>query len=377
MFSLPYLSICIYCMLQISFLILTDNHRRSRRAVQERYFLLMLIMLQLSFLADIASSLNHASVWFFPFSVAGNYFEIILNTMLLPIYYLYVCMQIANIDMTLKRRINAILWILAAVCGGFLISTAFNKLIFYYDSANEYHRGPLFWLPMTVLCMMMLIIEAFIVNQKSKIDARHFKSLVLFLIFPLIGWALQLFIYGLPFSLISATFAAQVVFTNIQNRSMDTDYLTGVFNRQSLDHQMQGKIAAATGQSSFSAILLDIDNFKSINDCFGHYEGDAALINTADILRSSVRSKDFIGRYGGDEFCIIFDEDDSSALDLVIQRINDKLHDFNMNTKKPYQLNFSIGSAVYDPSVGNDKEIFMRIIDQRMYDEKKARKAVN
>jgi diguanylate cyclase (GGDEF)-like protein len=363
-------------MLQIGFLIVTDNRRRRRRSVEERYFSLMLIMLLLSFLADIASSLNHASAWFFPFAAAGNYIEIILNTTMLPIYYLYVCMQITNINITLKRRINEILWILAAVCGGFVISTAFSKLIFYYDSANEYHRGPLFWVPMSVLCVMMLIIEAFIVSQKSRIDARHFKSLVLFLIFPLIGWALQLLIYGLPFSLISATFAAQVVFTNIQNRSMDTDYLTGVFNRQSLDHQMQGKIAASTGQSSFSAILLDIDNFKSINDCFGHYEGDAALIYTADLLRSSVRSKDFIARYGGDEFCIIFDEGDSSALDHVIQRINDNLHEFNMNTKKPYQLNFSIGSAVYDPSIGADTELFMRIIDQRMYDEKKARKTV-
>lgn len=377
MFSLPYISICIYCMLQLVFLIVTDSRRRNLRSVQERYFTLMLTILLFSFLADIFSSLNHPPAWLFPFSAAGNYIEIILNTTLLPIYFLYVCMQITNINTVLKRRIITVLWILAAVCYSFVISTAFNRYIFYYDSTYGYHRGSLFWLPMCVLCVMMLIIEAFVISHKSKIDKRHFNSLVLFLVFPLVGWALQLLIYGLPFSLISAAFSAQVVFTNIQNRSMDTDYLTGVFNRQSLDHHIQGKIDTATEQRTFSAILLDIDNFKSINDCYGHHEGDEALIKAADILRSSVRSKDFIARYGGDEFCVIFDEDNPAALDIVLKRIHSNLQEFNKNTKKQYRLDFSIGSAVYEPSIGNKTELFIKIIDQKMYEEKKSHKAAN
>jgi diguanylate cyclase (GGDEF) domain len=156
---------------------------------------------------------------------------------------------------------------------------------------------------------------------------------------------------------------------------MDTDYLTGVFNRQSLDNHIQSRIDAATSRHSFSAILLDLDNFKSINDCYGHYEGDAALINTANLLRNSVRSRDFIARYGGDEFCIIFEEDNSLDLDIVIQRINNNLQEYNRNTVKPYKLNFSIGFAVYDPSIGNRAELFIKVIDQKMYDEKKSHKA--
>lgn len=189
------------------------------------------------------------------------------------------------------------------------------------------------------------------------------------------GWVLQFLIYGLPFSLISATFAAQVVFINIQNRNMATDYLTGVFNRKELDKYMQDKIDNVTSNHSFSAIMVDIDDFKSINDRFGHYEGDIALTNTANILRSSVGHNDFIARYGGDEFCMIIDVDDPSDLEITIHRINSSLLDFNDNTKKPYKLSFSMGYEVYCQSTGNSTELFLQTIDQKMYDEKKSHKA--
>ncbi|MHC1723569.1 MAG: GGDEF domain-containing protein [Aminipila sp.] len=354
-----------------------DRRYRNDHFTQERYFSLILIIMLFSFMADILSSLYQFSDWIFPFAAAGNYFEIILNTILLPMYYLYVCSQISNIDMVLKQRIYNTLWILAVICSAIVISTAFNKQIFYFDEVRIYHRGHLFWLPMLILFVMMLIIQGFIVNQKSKIEVRHYRSLMLFLILPLLGCGLQFLIFGLPFSLITATFAAQIVFTNIQNRTMSIDYLTGVFNRKELDKHMQNKIDIATSNHSFSAILLDIDNFKFINDSFGHYEGDIALTNTVNILRNSLQQNEFIARYGGDEFCIISDLDDPSELEIAIQCINNNLLEFNKNSKKPYNLSFSMGYAVYHQSIGKRSELFLHTIDQKMYDEKKSRKDAN
>lgn len=377
MFSLPYFSICIYCILQLTFLIIMNHKRRNVHFIKERYFSMLLRMILLSFLADILSSLYRVSAWIFPFAAAGNYFEIILNTFLLPVFQLYVCTQISDLDVVLKRRINTLLWVLAGICCMIVLSSIFNKQVLYFDEARIYHRGRLFWLPMSILFIMMFIIEGFIASQRFKIEISHFKSLLLFLVCPVIGTVFQFFIYGLPFTLISITFAAQIVFTNIQNRSMDTDYMTGIFNRGSLDHHMQHKIDTATRNRSFSAMLLDIDNFKSINDGFGHYEGDIALINTTKLLRHSVSPTDFVARYGGDEFCIIFSEDDSSALDAIIQGIYANLQDFNKNTKKPYKLNFSIGYAVYQPSYGRKAELFLEVLDQKMYIEKNARKVAN
>lgn len=376
MFSLPYFSICMYCILQLLFLLIVDCKRRNTRIVKERYFSMLISIVLLSFLADILSSLYHTWDWIFPFAAAGNYIEITLNSILLPIFHLYVCSQISDLDMAKKQKMNTLLWILAAICIFIVFTTAFHKQVFYFDEARMYHREPLFWLPMSILFFMMFMIEGCIISQRSKIEINHYKSLVLFLVFPIIGTIFQSFIYGLPFSLISITFAAQVVFTNIQNRSMDIDYLTGAFNRGSLDHHMQNKIDLATNNHSFSAMLLDIDNFKSINDTFGHYEGDVALIHTTKILHNSVSNTDFIARYGGDEFCIIFDQDNPCVLEKTIKNIYKNLQDFNGNTKKPYQLNFSIGYEVYHPTHGNTAEEFLGVLDQKMYIQKNLHKAV-
>jgi diguanylate cyclase (GGDEF)-like protein len=356
-------------MLQLGFLYYAIN-RHNVKDEQEKYFRWMIIITLFSFLADIISNLYNVPDRFFPFSAAGNYIEIILNTLLLPIFYRYICDQVINIDTTLTKRLNLVLWIMSAVCAFIVISTAFTGKIFYFDDNNIYHRGPLFPLPMFLLFVMMAIIEVFLVSQKQKIEAHYYLSLLLFLLFPLVGWALQCLVFGLPFSLLGITFAALVLYTNIQNRNMDKDYLTGAFNRQALDHYMQHKIDTATEQKTFSAILIDLDEFKSINDRFGHFEGDDALINLVQILRNSVKNADFIARYGGDEFCVILNSDDSEVVEDTIHQISKSLACFNENGNKPYQLSFSMGYGIYELAIGNKADLFLRIIDKKMYEQK-------
>lgn len=374
MFSAAYLCICIYCMLQLVLLIVMENHRRNVKSRNERYFLLMLVITLVSFAADIMSSFSSVPDWFFPFTAASVYAEIILNTTLIPIFYRYICTQISGLDTTLKGKLHLILLVLALLCAATVMSTAFTGQIFYFDSARVYHRGPFLFIPMSIQFIMMIIVEAFLISQRQKIEANYFRSLTLFLVAPSIGWALQLFIFGLPFSLLGITFAALILFTNIQNRNMDRDYLTGAFNRQILDSYMQRKIDTSTSQETFSAILLDIDDFKSINDRFGHFEGDIALIHAVRVLRNSVGRNDLVARYGGDEFCIILENDDIQSVENTIQQIENNLFDFNGSENKPYKLSFSMGYATYHLSVGNTAESFFRVIDQKMYEQKNSRK---
>lgn len=360
-------------MLQLVLLIVLENHRNVKTR-DEKYFLLMLVITLASFVADIMSSFNSVPDWFFPFAAASVYAEIILNTTLIPIFFRYVCTQISGLDMKLKRKLHLTLLALALLCAATVMSTAFTGQIFYFDSARVYHRGPFLFVPMSIQFIMMMVVEGFLISQRQKIETNYFRSLTLFLVAPLIGWALQLFIFGLPFSLLGITFAALILFTNIQNRNMDRDYLTGVFNRQILDSYMQRKIDTSTSQGTFSAILLDIDDFKSINDRFGHFEGDTALIHAVRVLRGSVGRNDLVARYGGDEFCIILDRDDIKSVENTIQQIEKNLSDFNRSENKPYRLSFSMGYAIYHLSVGNTAESFFRVIDQKMYEQKNSRK---
>jgi diguanylate cyclase (GGDEF)-like protein len=375
MYSRPYLCICLYCMLQLGFIMAMEIRRRSTKIKQKSYFLWMLFIAFFSFVADIMSSLYAGPTWFFPFSVAGNYLEVILNTLLPPIFFQFICEQISGPDSKLLRRVGLALWVMSAVNTAVALSNAFTGLIFYYDAAHMYHRGPLFPYAMLLFLAMMGMIEGILIFQRKKIEVRSYRSLTTFLIAPLIGWGLQALVFGLPFSLISITFAAQVVFTNRQNRNIDEDYLTGAFTRQSLDYCLQQKINAFASRGSFSAILLDIDNFKSINDRFGHYEGDMALIASVRVLRESAGHKGFVARYGGDEFCIILDSGDPKSAEETVLRIFSRLTEFNQRSGKPYRLGFSMGYEVYQPSFGNSAEQFLKVIDRKMYEEKGSHRA--
>ena len=372
MFSRPYLCICLYCMLQLGFITVMEIRRRSTKIKQKRYFLWMLAIALFSFVADIMSSLYVGPSWFFPYSVFGNYIEVILNTLLPPIFFQFICEQINGPDSKLMRRVSSVLWVMSAVNTAVVVSNAFTGLIFYYDSSRMYHRGPLFPYAMLLFLAMMAMIEGILIFQRKKIEVHSYRSLTTFLISPLIGWVLQALIFGLPFSLISITFAAQVVFTNRQNRNIDEDYLTGAFTRQSLDFCLHQKNNASPSHGSFTPILLDIDNFKSKHDRFGHYEGDMALIASVRVLRDSVGHKGFIARYGGDEFCIIIDSGDPKAAEETARRIFSRLSDFNQRSDKPYQLGFSMGCEVYQPSFGNSAEQFLKVLDRKMYEEKVA-----
>ncbi len=370
---MAYLSICLYCMLQLGYLILLENRRRNVRFGQERFFMRILIILFLSFIADIVSSLNQGPEWFFSIAASGVYLEIILNTLLLPTFFSYVCEQIDGLDVRLYKKLFVLIWLLTIVCIGLILSTSITGKIFYFDMERNYHRGTLFMVPMLLQFVMMILVEGLILSQKAKIERNYYRSLVLFLLPPLIGWALQSFVFGVPFALLGLTFGAQVVFTNIQNRNIDKDYLTGAFNRQTLDRYVQKKINSSSEHKSFSAIMLDIDDFKEINDQYGHYQGDVAIVDSVKVLRNAADHKDFIARYGGDEFCLILDSDDPLDVENLIQRIAVQLKAYNHGSRK-FRLSFSMGYAVYHPSFGNYFESFYQIIDQKMYENKKKRR---
>ena len=92
-------------------------------------------------------------------------------------------------------------------------------------------------------------------------------------------------------------------------RHSQEDHLTGLLNRRRVMQLLEHEIGRASRYDTrFSVILMDIDHFKAVNDRFGHQAGDAALKKIADVIKTGVRSPDFVGRWGGEEFLIILPE---------------------------------------------------------------------
>ena len=153
-----------------------------------------------------------------------------------------------------------------------------------------------------------------------------------------------------------------------------TDELTGLFNRRGLltmgDHQL--KLARRT-RRRLLLMYADLDNMKRINDKFGHMEGDAALIEAADILREVFRESDIIARIGGDEFVVLAVDSDGAPHEAFVNRIHQRCILANLKKARPYILAMSAGSAEFDPDQPTTLEELVAQADRAMYTEKQKR----
>ncbi|MEG0614704.1 MAG: diguanylate cyclase [Oscillospiraceae bacterium] len=154
----------------------------------------------------------------------------------------------------------------------------------------------------------------------------------------------------------------------------ETDPLTGLYNKISTQEKIETILDASDNELN-ALIILDIDDFKSINDHYGHYIGDNCLVNTATILKNFFKTSDIIGRIGGDEF-IIFTEDIGS-MENLIQRIERLCECF----KKEYsygevtvRTTCSIGVAVF-PTNGDTFNELYRNADSALYYAKNSGKS--
>ena len=245
------------------------------------------------------------------------------------------------------------------------------------DANNVYQRGELYLL--SILSTVLLLVVAFfiIVSKRKNLNKRSFLSLLFFAFPPAISIVLQVKFYGVSLMLNSVVFSILVLFLNIQNHGMFTDHLTKISNRKKLDAYLGRKIRLNSLGNGFSAILLDIDGFKNINDTYGHNVGDEALESAANLLKSCLRENDFIARYGGDEFCIILDVSNNRDLEAMVSRINSSVEAYNKTKSNTFDLSFSMGYAVYDKDIYRGADDFLSAIDALMYQQKQAKSTSN
>lgn len=300
----------------------------------------------------------------------GNFLLFLLSQTLPSAWLLYVYQRVYG-DEARTRRLFRPLLAVSAVNAVLTVLTLSSGWYYYIDSGNIYHRGQLFWIPVSMT--MVLIGTAFVViaANRDRIGRKHYLPLLFHAVPPFVCIALQLVFYGTSLILSGVVLSFLAVFLNVQNDRVFTDYLTGVGNRKRLESYLEKKVGASTPDRAFSAILVDLDNFKSINDTYGHDVGDRALRISAELLRSCIRSDDLIARPGGDEFCIVLSTFDQSDLEAVVRRIDERVAEHNASSDEPYALGFSMGYAVYDPGEHLNAEQFQKRIDALMYEDKK------
>ncbi|SHJ47332.1 diguanylate cyclase (GGDEF) domain-containing protein [Parasporobacterium paucivorans DSM 15970] len=359
-----------YSIILLGVIIITAMKQGEKETLQYKLYMGMVQVAILLLTLDTLSRFDGSPGTVYPLlNHGGNFLLFALNLTLPSSWLLYVFHQIF-VD---ERKTKRLFWSLLAInlLNMLIIIVSLPLDWFYYiDSNNVYHRGALFPLASVGTIAVLVIAYILILRNRKKIEKKHYFALAFFAVPPCAGIILQIFIYGMSFMLNLAVVSLFILFLNIQQQNIHTDYLTGINNRKSLDDYMRKKINMSNWNQAFGAIMLDFDDFKGINDVFGHDEGDIALKTAARLLSSCLRLTDFIARFGGDEFCVITDVSDEKELLQIVERIQECFKRYNETKEKPYKLSMSAGYSIYDAESGRGMDDFQKHLDKKMYENK-------
>lgn len=150
-----------------------------------------------------------------------------------------------------------------------------------------------------------------------------------------------------------------------------TDELTGLYNRRRFFVLAEQCLKAAIrAKKNVLVLFIDVDNLKRINDHYGHNEGDQALIGLAGNLKKTFRESDIVARIGGDEFVVLVESTDVNS-EILVDRLNENLKDYNAKGSRSYILSVSVGIAQFDPEHSVSIGELLSQVDAMMYAQKR------
>lgn len=372
-----WMSVSIYTILILTLIIGASFINHDHEHKSGRLFIILCFTTLINVVFNIFASLtDNGEEGFKTFLRIFNFLNYSTTVFLFILYGYFILASIdktkANNKLNLGLSLGA--WAIFITDTIMCFSSIFNNIYFSFDS-SAYQRGSLFTVHVVFLVTLGALLILFIILNRKALNKQMFKFLLLFPVMPFLGMFVQILVYGMPFGLSLCTLALLIISYFQKTQSMEVDYLTKTYNRRKLDDDLYKLIKNAHEDSSFSAILLDINSFKVINDTLGHTVGDQALQDAAAILKKCQTSKDdIVARYGGDEFCFITSITDKAKLKEIVANIKAETEKFNNENDNPYKLGFAMGYAVYDPYLGLDLNRFIQLIDNRMYKDKKANK---
>lgn len=181
------------------------------------------------------------------------------------------------------------------------------------------------------------------------------------------GVIIQLVFYGVTSAWLLA--AVTLIFIQMQSyaENIYMDELSGLYNRRYLNAVLTKR--KNTDENSLYGIMMDVNDFKHINDSFGHSMGDRAIGTMGHILFKSIPDSGIAIRYAGDEFIVLLIGADKESVLATINEINKNISRFNESKAEPFELSVSMGYAEF--GIDDNAEAFLKNMDDKMYEEKR------
>ena len=215
-----------------------------------------------------------------------------------------------------------------------------------------------------IIISLLRIISALLVKNVQLTDLRIDTSLNT-------GFLLIMIITFIGFNATAIGLVITKMIAHIRLLSQE-DPLTKTFNRRHLNILAEIEITKAKKNHSWlSVIVLDIDHFKKVNDIHGHAAGDAALVDCVSVLRKNIRVTDYIGRLGGEEFCILLPNTDTASAQILAERIRTGLESHTVVWEnKEIPITASFGITTFYGKSENEWSNLLNKADIAMYQAK-------
>lgn len=258
--------------------------------------------------------------------------------------------------------------------------SCFTGWLFSVDENNVYTHGDFHFVHMIIIFGYMLVGVGYAVRvhlrSGDKEKRKQCRYIIFFTLLLVICSIIQTLNYGLSLMLPCLTYSLLVVFINMQNGQISVDALTKINNRGTLNRYLASTVNDLKNNEILYLMLIDVDDFKSINDRFGHVEGDRALINVADILKRTcgrLNERVFLARFGGDEFALVFKELDAGTVKRVTDALLVEVEISNMS-QEDLKLSVSYGIAEFNRDTMKTLDELITRADAEMYKNKLKRK---
>lgn len=346
------------------------------RMVAQRNFAMTIKAQIVFFLSDTAAVMITSGL--LPFSRAGLmaakeiYF---FSTTLMCFFWFVYFEHLQGSPFVQNKRSIWISSILVWVMGILLIINLFTGILFYVDENGRYCRGKLFAVQY-LLSYIYVFFTCFrallgLFDEKKRAQRKLLITLALFPLAPAIAGIAQFLYPQLPLACAALSLATLLMYLNWIDDMISVDPLTRLNNRKQLVYHFE-QLLKGTDKSPAWLLLIDANKFKSINDTYGHIQGDAALVMIAEALQSACQDlpkKANIARYGGDEFVILARIDSADQVSGLCGRIHQELQLKNEKEKLPYRVTVSIGTTAVEP--GTTLKDAIESADQWLYEEKR------
>jgi diguanylate cyclase (GGDEF)-like protein len=316
-------------------------------------------------------------------SAPGTPTDVVVVNLAYPVLDLAIFVVVVGLLMILEWQAPPAVWALTGGMAGFAVV---DCIFVYLSATGGFRPGTL--LSSVSLALMALVAAAGWLRGRARAPRRDpLPNVVLPALFALACLALLIFatredVPGVGVGIAAAGVAVAIARTGLtfravrtlaeHRREARTDELTGLANRRSFNESLARATGGRQADHGLAILIVDLDDFKDVNDTLGHHYGDELLRLVAPRLRQAVRSDDVVARIGGDEFAVLLPGADADRAAQVAERLR-------AGFRRPFRLgprsqsiSASVGIAVA-PEDGEDPLVLLQHADLAMYEAKTGR----